>query len=438
MQVTVSSTVGLERRLEVAVPAARVSSAIDSRLRDIARSARLKGFRPGKAPLPVVRQQFGSQVQSEVVGDLLRETFQAAVSEQKLRPAGDPRIESMSAVAGSDLRYIAVFDVLPEFSVKPVESLSIERPEAAVAEADVDAMIETMRRQRPSFTPVQREARDTDQLTVDFEGRIDGEPFKGGSGKDIRFVLGAGRMLKEFEDGLRGAKAGETRSIVVNFPGDYGSADVAGRTAGFSVTLQGVEEQSLPPVDDAFCAAFGVREGGLEALRAEVRKSMERELADAIRNRLRVQIMDALFRDNPIDLPRSMVEEQVQALQVDMGRRMGAREPGQLPPREGLEEPARRRVALGLIVGELLRANSLKLDRERVNARLNETVSAYPDPDEVRRQYLQSPEAMRQIESATLEDQLIDWIAERAQVTPKPATFGEVTGFGQNAAQTAG
>jgi trigger factor len=438
MQVNVSSTVGLERRLEVAVPAARVASEIDSRLKDIARSARLKGFRPGKAPLPVVRQQFGSQVQSEVVGDLLRESFAAAVNEQKLRPAGDPRIESMSADAGSDLRYVAVFDVFPEFSVKPVESLQLERPEAAVTDADVDAMIETMRRQRPVYTAVEREARDTDQLTVDFEGRIDGETFKGGSGKDIRFVLGAGRMLKEFEDGLRGARPGETRSIVVNFPGDYGSAEVAGKTAGFSVTLQRVEEQSLPALDPEFCAAFGVREGGVDALRVEVRKSMERELAEAIRNRLRVQIMDGLYRDNPIELPRSMVEEQIQALQLDMGRRMGARDASQLPPREGLEEPARRRVALGLIVGELLRANSIKIDRERVNARLAETVSAYPDPDEMRRQYLQSPDAMRQIESATLEDQLMDWIAARAQVVAKPATFGELTGFGQNAGQKAG
>jgi trigger factor len=432
MQVNVSTTVGLERRLEVAVPAAKVAGEIDTRLKNIARSARLKGFRPGKAPLPVVRQQFGGQVQSEVVGDLLRESFAAAVDEQKLRPAGDPRIESVSAEAGSDLRYVAVFDVMPDLAVKPVESLRLEKPEASVQESDIDAMLETMRRQRPVFTPVERASRDTDQVRIDFEGRIDGETFKGGSGMDIPFVLGAGRMLKEFEDGVRGAAPGEVRSFPLAFPADYGG-DVAGKTAQFTATVKAVEEQQLPALDDEFCAAFGVREGGLEALRAEVRKSMERELAEAVRNRLRAQIMDGLYRDNPVELPRSMVEQQIASLQVDTGRRMGAKDVSQLPAREQFEEPARRRVALGLVVGELLRSSGIKIDRSRVNSRLAEIASGYPNADEVRRQYLQNADAMRQIESATLEDQLIDWIADRAQSTAKAATFAELTGFGQNA-----
>jgi trigger factor len=329
-----------------------------------------------------------------------------------------------------------VFDVMPEFTVKPVEQLSIEKPEAAVLDADLDAMIETMRKQRPVFSAVQRAGRDTDQVTIDFEGRIDGETFKGGSGTDIRFVLGAGRMLKEFEEGVRGASAGEQRQFPLAFPADYGN-EVAGKTAQFSVTVKLVEEQALPVVDDEFCAAFGVREGGVEALRAEVRKSMERELADAVRNRIRAQILDALHRENPLELPRSMVDEQIQALQLDMGRRMGAKDAAQLPPREGFEEPARRRVALSLVVGELLRSSGLKVDRQRLNERLAEVVSAYPNADEVRRQYLQNADAMRQIESATLEDQLMDWIVERAQVTPKTATFSALTGFGQNAGQAA-
>lgn len=435
MQVSLTPVGALERRLEVAVPAQRVAGEIDQRLKNIARTARLKGFRPGKAPFPVVKQQFGSQVQSEVVTDLLRESFAAAVNQEKLRPATDPRIESVSADPGADLKYVAVFEVLPEFKVKPVDTMAIEKPDATVTEADVDAMLETMRKQRPVFTAVEREARDTDQVRVDFEGRIGGETFKGGSGTDIPFVLGAGRMLKEFEDGVRGAKPGEARTVKVDFPADYGSPDVAGKTAEFAVTVKSVEEQSLPTIDDEFCQAFGIAEGGVEALRSEVRKSMERELADAIRNRLRVQVMDALHRDNTIDLPKSMVEEQLQAMQVDMARRMGIKDPSQLPARESLEEPAKRRVALGLIVGELIRSEGIKVERERVNARLAEAVGAYPNADEMRRQYLQSPEAMRQIESAALEDQLIDWIVGRAQVTAKPASFSELTGFGQNSAQ---
>lgn len=435
MQVSLTPVGALERRLEVAVPAQRVAGEIDQRLKNIARTARLKGFRPGKAPFVIVKQQFGSQVQSEVVTDLMRESFAAAVDQEKLRPATDPRIESVSAEAGADLRYVAVFEVLPEFKVKPVETMVLEKPDAAVTEADIDAMLETMRKQRPVFTPVEREARDTDQVVVDFEGRIDGELFQGGTGKEIPFVLGAGRMLKEFEAGVRGARPGETRTVKVDFPADYGSAEVAGKSAEFTVTVGKVEEQSLPVIDEEFCQAFGVHEGGVEALRIEIRKSMERELAEAVRNRLRVQVMDALHRDNSIEVPKAMVEQQVQAMQVDMARRMGVKDASQLPSREGFEEPARRRVALGLIVSELIRAEGIKVERERVNTRLAELVAAYPNADEMRRQYLQSPDAMRQIESAALEDQLIDWIVSKATVTPKAASFGELTGFGQNSGQ---
>ncbi len=433
MQVSLTPVGALERRLEVAVPAQRVAGEIDQRLKKIARTARLKGFRPGKAPYAVVRQQFGSQVQSEVVTDLLRESFSAAVDQEKVRPATDPRIESVSAEAGSDLKYVALFEVLPDFKVQPVDAMQLERPEAAVTEADLDAMLETMRKQRPVFAAVEREARDTDRVEVDFEGRIDGQVFPGGTGTDVPFVIGAGRMLKEFEDGVRGARPGEARTVTVDFPADYGGADVAGKRAEFAVSVKKVEEQSLPELDAEFCRAFGVTEGGIDALRVEVRQSMERELADAVRNRLRVQVMDALHRDNPIEVPKAMVEEQVQALQADMARRMGIKDPSQMPAaRDSLDEPARRRVALGLIIGELIRTEGIKVDRARVNARLAEAVGAHPNADELRRQYLQSPDAMRQIESAALEDQLIDWITSRAQVTPKAASFSELTGFGQN------
>jgi trigger factor len=425
---------GLERRLEVAVPAERVAGEIDQRLKSLARTARFKGFRPGKAPYSVVRQQYGSQVQSEVVSDLLRESFAQAVDEQKLRPATGPRIESVSADQGSDLRYVALFEVLPEFQVAPVEQIELERSEASVTEADVEAMLQTMRRQRPVFTPAGRAARDTDRVTVDFDGTIDGQPFTGGSGKDVPFVLGAGRMLKEFEDGVRGASAGELRSVAVNFPADYAGKDVAGKSATFAVSVKSVEQQDLPAMDDEFCQAFGIHEGGVDALKTEVRKSMERELADGVRNRLRVQVMDALFRANPIELPRAMVDEQIQSLQVDTARRMGIKDATQLPPRETFEEPARRRVALGLIVGELIRSAGIKVERERVNARLAEVVSSYPNSDEVRRQYLQSPDAMREIESGALEDQLIDWITTRAKVSSKAATFSDITGFSQTSA----
>jgi trigger factor len=431
MQVSITATVGLERKLDVAVPATRVTEEINSRLREIARTARLKGFRPGKAPFEVVKRQYGGQVQTDVVSELLQRSFADAVSAEKLRPASDPRIEALSAEPGSDLRFTAVFEVMPEFQVKAVDSMELERPDAQVTDADLEAMLDTMRKQRPEYVAVERGAIETDKVTVDFEGRIDGELFQGGSGQGISFVVGAGRMLPEFEAGVKGAAAGEQRTVEVKFPDDYGRDEISGKTAQFAVTVKSVEEQKLPELNDEFCAAFGVTEGGVEALRTEVRRSMERELGEAVRNKLRVQVLDALHRDNPIDVPRGMVAEQVRSMQLDMARRMGIKDVSQLPASDGLEEPARRRVALGLIVGELIRAQGIKVERERVAQKLADLTASNPNGDELRRQYLQNADAMRQIESAALEDQLIDWVVERARVTNKPATFSELTGFGQ-------
>jgi trigger factor len=422
---------GLERRLEVAVPAERVAAEIENRFKDIARTARLKGFRPGKAPLAVVRQQYASQVQSEVVGDLLRDSYAEAVSSQNLKPATDPRIEQLSAEPGAELRYVALIEVMPEFTLNSVSELKVDRPSAEITDADLEAMLETMRKQRPDFVEVAREAGDGDRVTVDFEGRIEGEIFQGGSAQGFPFVIGQGRMLKEFEDGVRGAKAGEARTVPVNFPSDYGSPQVAGKAAEFSITVQKVEEQKLPEIDEAFCAAFGVSEGGVEALKREVRSSMQRELDNAIRAKVRTQVLDALHDANPIEVPKGMIAEAMQGMQIDLARRMGLKDLSQLPKNDALETPARRRVALGLVVGEIVRAQDLKVDRARVNARLAEAVGDHPNSDEMRRQYLQNAEAMRQIESAALEDQLIDWVLSQAQVTDKPSTFSELTGFGK-------
>jgi len=431
MQVSVTATGGLERRIEVAVPAEEVASEVEQRLKRISRTARLKGFRPGKVPLGVVRQQFGGQVHSEVVGDLMRSTFNQAVTQEKLTPAAGPRIEPIALEPGSDLKYAATFEVMPEVKVRPVDGLAIERPVASVGDADIETMIESMRAQRPNFAVVERAARDSDRVTLDFEGRTDGQPFEGGQGKDVSFVLGAGRMLPEFEAGLRGAAAGEQREVNVTLPAGYANSQLRGKTATFSLNVKKVEEQSLPAVDAEFCRAFGVEDGTLESLRVEVRTSMERELADLVRARLRSQVLDGLYRENRLEVPRALVDEQVRELQVDMARRIGAKDVNQLPARESFEEPARRRVALGLIIGEIVRSEQLKVDRERVQARLQDLAAQYPNPDEMRRAYLQSADAMRQIESAVLEDQVIDWVVERAKVNERASSFKELTGFGE-------
>ena len=431
MQVSLSTRGALERRLEVAVAAEEVNQEFEQRLKKVARSASLKGFRPGKAPLPVVRKQFGEQVHAEVVDHLIRSSLVQALREQNLTPAGGPRIEPIAVAPGAELKYAAVFEVMPEIRVKSPEGTEISRPGAAVTEADIDAMVESMRRQRPVFTPAARPAQETDRVTVDYTGLMDGQPFEGGDGKDVTIILGRQENRPELDAALRGVSAGDTRTVSVTFPPETSNAALAGKTAELKVSVRQVEAQSLPEVDETFCRAFGVEEGGVEALRAEVRKSMERELADLVRARLRAQVLDALYAQNPIEVPRTLIEEQLQQMQLDAARSMGVREVSQLPPREPFEAPARKRAALGLILGQIIQSESLQVDRERVNARLEDLITTYPDPEEARSAYRKSREAMRQIESAVLEEQVIDWFLGRAKVNEQPMSFQELTGFGR-------
>ena len=431
MQVSLSTRGALERRLEVAVPADEVNQEFEQRLKKVARSARLKGFRPGKAPMPVVRKQFGEQVHAEVVDHLIRSSLAQALREQNLTLAGGPRIEPIAVSPGAELKYAAVFEIMPEIKVKSPEGTAISRPSAEVIDSDIDAMIESMRKQRPVFTVVERPAAENDRVTVDFTGLMDGKPFEGGDGRDVTLLLGRPENRPELDAALNGASAGDTRSVTVNFPAETSNAALAGKAAELTVTVKRVEAQSLPEVDEAFCQAFGVEDGGLETLRAEVRKSMERELADLVRGRLRNQVLDALYAQNPIELPRTLLEEQVQQMQIDAARNMGVREISQMPPREPFEAPARKRAALGLILGQIIQSEGLQVDRSRVETRLEDLVASYPDPEEARAAYRKSREAMRQIESAALEEQVIDWFIARAQVNDQPMSFQELTGFGR-------
>ena len=430
MQISLTETGGLERRMEIAVPAGDVQREIDSRLKRLSRTARLKGFRPGKAPIAVVRQQFGDQVRAEVVGDLMRSTFAEAVTKENLTPAAGPRIEPITLDPGTDLKYAAVFEVMPEVKLKPLENIAIERPTASIEEADIDAMIESMRRQRPNFTVVERPAQGTDRVTVDYDGQIDGMPFEGSGGRDVSFIVGSGRVIPELESAVTSASAGETRTTSVTYPESHANKALAGKTAEFTVAVKRVEEQTLPTVDEEFCRAFGVEQGGTEALRAEVRKSMQSELDDVVRNRLRAQVMDGLYRENPLEVPRALVADAIVKLQVDTAQRTGVRDVSQLPPREAFEEPARRRVALGVILGDIIRAEGVQIDRARVESRLDSLAASYPNPQEARRAYAQNPDAMRQVESAVLEDQAIDVVLARARITDRPMSFKELTGFG--------
>jgi trigger factor len=430
MQVSVTATGGLERRLEVAIPAEQVDGEVAQRLNRISRTARLKGFRPGKAPIAVIRQQYGEQVHGEVINDLMRSSFSEAVAREKLNPAGGPRIEPIAMGPGGDLKYAAVFEILPEVKLAPVANLAIEKPVASVSDADLEAMLDTLRKQRPVFNEVARAAAANDRVTVTFTGRIDGGEFEGGSGENVAIQIGAGQVMKEFEDALIGASTGETKEFAATFAIEHTNKKLAGKTSTFTVQVIKVEEQKPAELDETFAKSFGIADGNLDELRSEVRANMERELGEAVRQKLRAQVLEGLFKQNPLELPRQMVEEQIQELQVEMLRRAGVRDAKQLPPREPFEQPAKRRVALGLLMSELVRSANLKVSRESVQEKLNELAGSYSDPEEVRRAYLQNADMMRQIESQVLEQQAIDWVLGQAKVTEKPTTFSELTKFG--------
>ena len=431
MQVSLTATGGLERRLEVAIPAAQVDGEVAQRLTKISRTARLKGFRPGKAPIAVIRQQYGEQVHGEVINDLMRASFSEAVAREKLSPAGGPRIEPIAMNPGADLKYAAVFEVLPEVKLHPVTELTFERPVASVSDADLDAMLDTLRKQRPVFNEVARAAAVNDRVVADFVGKIDGAEFEGGSGTAVPIVIGANQVMKEFENALLGAAASDVREFNATFSADHANKQLAAKTATFEVKILKVEEQAPAPFDEDFAKGFGIADGNLDNLRSEVRANMERELNEAIRQKMRAQVLEGLFTKNPLELPRQLVEEQIQELQVEMLRRAGVKDAKQLPPREPFEQPARRRVALGLLMSELVRSANLKVSREAVADKLNELAASYSNPDEVRRAYLQNAEMMRQIESQVLETQAIDWVLSQAKVNDKPATFTDLTQFGQ-------
>ncbi len=429
MQVSVESISKLERRMQVQVPAERVSKEIAARLKKLSRTARLNGFRPGKAPLTVIRQQFGVQVHREVIGELLQSSFAEAVTERQLSPAGNPRIEPQSIDEGQDLKYVATFEVFPEVTLQPLDSLELERISATVTDSDVDAMIERLRKQQMKFTPVERPAAVGDKVTIDFLGTIDGAEFAGGKGENIAIVLGEGRMLPELEQGLVGAAPGDHRDIEVHFPADYRATELAGKAAIFGTTVSTVEAPALPELDEEFCKSFGVTEGGIPKLREDVAANMRRELEQNLRSRNKSAVLEKLYQDNPIDVPNALLESQIRDMQVETMRRTGTKDVSQAPPREPLVEPARRRVALGLILNDVIRREKIVLDPKRANERLDEMVGAYGDPAALKRAYQQNADAMRQVESLALEDQVVDWILAHAKVHETVSSFKDVMNF---------
>jgi trigger factor len=320
--------------------------------------------------------------------------------------------------------------VFPEIALAGVEGIAVTRPAVTVTDADVEAMVANLREQRPRFEPVERESRESDRVTMDFEGQIDGASFEGSKGEDVAVLLGSGRMLKDFESGIVGMKADERRTVDVPYPADYHNAALAGKVARFDVHVKKVEEKQLPDLDEEFCREYGVLDGGVGQLLKEVRDNMERELAQNVRARLKQQLMDGLLAANPVEVPQGLVDSQVREMQIDAARRLGARDASQVPPPEPFQDGARKRVALGLLIGELIKSRGLKLDRARVDEKLADLAASYPDPEQVLAAYRQNADALRQVENSVIEDQVVDLLLETAAVTDQPATFKDVMNFG--------
>ena len=429
MQVSVETTQGLERRLTISVPADAVDSAVKSRLQQLAKTQRINGFRPGKVPVSVIKKRFGQAVRQEVAGDVMQQNFYQAIVQEKIQPAGMPKFELTKDEDGQDLEFVASFEVYPEVEVKGVSDIEIEKPVVDITDEDLDNMMETLQKQHASWKEVKRKAKKDDKVIIDFVGTVDGEEFEGGKAEDFALELGQGRMIPGFEKPLVGAKAGEEVTIEVTFPEDYHAENLKGKEAVFQATVKKEEGQSLPKVDEEFAKLFGVEEGGVDALKAEVRKNMERELNQTLKAQVKEDVIAKLVEANEFDIPQALIDQEVNALREQAKQRFSQQGGGQnLPelPAELFTDNAKRRVSIGLILGEVIKQNELKADEAKVNEMIETAASAYEDPQEVVEYYNNNQELMQQMQNVALEEQAIEWVLEQANVTEVTKAFDEV------------
>ncbi|MCX7815104.1 MAG: trigger factor [Tepidimonas ignava] len=434
MAVNVETLDKLERKLTLELPLEAIQKEVDTRLKRLQRQVRMDGFRPGKVPLSVVAQRYGYSVQYEVINDQVGRAFADAVAQAQLRVAGQPRISEKEGAPEGVLAFEAVFEVFPEVQLGDLSALELEKLEASVDDAAIDRTLEILRKQRRTFTPRPEgePAQDGDRVTIDFEGKIDGEPFEGGKASDFSFVIGEGQMLPEFENAVRGMKAGESKTFPLAFPEDYQGREVAGKTADFLVTVKKIEQQQLPKVDEAFIKSLGIEAGTLEALRDDIRRNLEREVKFRLLARNKTAALDALAKAAQLDLPKAAIEAEIDRLiegaRQDL-RQRGLKDADKAPiPRELFQQQAERRVRLGLVVAELIKANDLRATAEQVDAHLRELASSYEQPEEVVRWYRANPERMAEIEAIVLENNVADFIFGKAKVTSKAITFAELMG----------
>ncbi len=422
MNVTVESTGALERRMRVELPADRIESEVTARLKSVGRTAKIKGFRPGKVPPRVVRQHYGKAVRQEVLGEIMQKSYTDAVTQENLKPAGGPKIETEQE-DDKVFAYIATFEVLPEVELKSLDKIKVEKPVIEIDDSDLDDMMLSLRKQRADWDEVERKSKDGDRVIVDFAGTIDGEAFQGGSGTEIPVVLGQGQMLPDFEKGLKGIAAGDEKTIKVKFPKDYHAEDLAGKKAEFAITTHRVEEQILPELNDEFAEAFNVTEGGLKQFQKDVRENMEREAKTKVDGDVREQVMEALLEKNPIDIPQAMVHEEMHTMQHEAMQRLGIEDHDQAPPMDNFREMAEKRVRLGLLLRQVITDNSLSADEAAIRARVEDMCAGYENADDMVNMYMSNPQIMQQIEPMVVEQKAIDWLLENGKVKAKKIAF---------------
>ncbi|CUU23210.1 trigger factor [Duffyella gerundensis] len=427
MQVSVETTQGLGRRVTITVPADSIESAVKKELVEVAKKVRIDGFRKGKVPMTVVSQRYGASVRQDVLGDLMQRNFVDAIIKEKINPAGAPNYVPGEYQQGGDFTYSVEFEVYPEVELKDLESIEVEKPVVNVTDEDVDAMLETLRKQQATWKETDKAATTEDRATIDFTGSVDGEEFEGGKATDFVLAMGQGRMIPGFEEGVAGHKAGETFTINVKFPDDYHAENLKGKDAKFEIVLKKVEERELPELTEEFISRFGVEDGSVAGLRAEVRKNMERELKGAVRNRVKTQAIDGLVNANEIDVPAALVDSEIDVLRRQAAQRFGGNENQALElPRELFEEQAKRRVVVGLLLGEVIRTHELKADEARVQTLIEEMASAYEDPQEVIEFYSKNNELMNNMRNVALEEQAVEAVLEKAKVTEKATSFQDL------------
>lgn len=427
MQVTVEKLEGLERVLTITVTAASIDDAVNAELRNIAKNRRFDGFRKGKVPMKMVAKMYGTAVRQDILGEVMQRNFIEAIVKEKINPAGAPTFTPVENQAGTDLVFTAKFEVYPEVELKGLENIEVEKPAVSVKEEDVAEMIETLRKQQSNWVEVDAAAENGHQVTIDFVGSIDGEEFEGGKAEAFPLEMGQGRMIPGFEDGIQGKTKGMEFEIDVNFPEDYHAENLKGKAAKFRIKIIKVEGRELPEVNDEFVAKFGVTEGGIDALKAEVQKNMERELKQAIKQRIKQQAIDGLVKENAIDVPSALVDQEIDVVRKQAAQRFGGNpEIANQLPRELFVDQAKQRVVVGLLLGEVIKAEELKVDEEKVKALIEELASAYEDPSEVIAHYEQNAQMMDNMRNVALEEQAIDAILAKAKVTEKAMPFNEL------------